>query len=123
MYAIAQGVSSHLLVFCSSFARIDIAFLLEKLFQFWKKVWIDLEVQFFYVTNFLYLRFLAWELREFKVNNIIQLTNHGKEKNGQLLLLVSGQLLAWTTKNPWLFKSSAKNLQNATLQDIVASFI
>ena len=37
--------------------RIDIAFLLEKLFQFWKKVWIDLEVQFFYVTNFLYLRF------------------------------------------------------------------
>ena len=80
-------------------------------------------MQFFYVTNFLYLRFLAWELREFKVNNIIQLTNHGKEKNGQLLLLVSGQLLAWTTKNPWLFKSSAKNLQIAMLQDIVASFI
>ena len=80
-------------------------------------------MQFFYVTNFLYLRFLAWELREFKVNNIIQLTNHGKEKNGQLLLLVSGQLLAWTTENLWLFKSSAKNFQNATLLDIVASFI
>ena len=80
-------------------------------------------MQFFYVTNFLYLRFLPWELREFKVNNIIQLTKHGKEKNGQLLLLVSGQLLAWTTENPWLFNSSAKNFQNATLLDIVASFI
>ena len=31
--------------------RIDIAFLLEKLIQFWKKVWKDLEVQFFYSST------------------------------------------------------------------------
>ena len=60
--------------------EIDTPFLLEMLIQFWKKVWIDLEVQFFYVTNFLYLHFLVWELREFKENNFIKSTNLGRKK-------------------------------------------
>ena len=52
--------------------------------QFLKKVWIVLEVQFFYVTTFLYLRFLVWEPRAVNVNSFIQSSNYGKEKQGRI---------------------------------------
>ena len=78
--------------------RIVIAFLLEKLIQFWKKVWIDLEVQFFYVTNFLRCIHIVENLTE----NYLILKNHHRN-----------QFHSNSTFKPYLLSlSKSKNLTN-----------
>ena len=89
--------------------RIDITFLSEKIINFWKKVLIDLEVQFFSVTNFLCLRFQICPLCKFEENNHIQPLIFNQENYGKKIKKTNYLFVSTSASKQWEKHSKIHN--------------